>query len=87
MIKRMTQSGATDAVHFSETYTRQLVPGGTGFGTFFPNATAVWANATTIGGKPTTTAIGQTIRWPRWGERTVCRTIEEMGNNSIILWV
>ncbi|KAG8762567.1 hypothetical protein FRC11_008756 [Ceratobasidium sp. 423] len=63
----------------------QLIPGGTGFGTFFPNTTAVWANATTTGGKPTTMAIGQTIRWPRWGERTVCRTMAEIPNSGLVI--
>lgn len=85
MIQRATGSGVEDAVHFAETYTRQLVPGGTGFGTFFPNTTAVWANATSTGVNATTIASGQILRWPRWGERTVCQTIEEMGNGSIIL--
>ncbi|KAF8607475.1 hypothetical protein BDV93DRAFT_519523 [Ceratobasidium sp. AG-I] len=83
-IPRPSGSGKNDSVHFAETYTRQLVPGGTGFGTFFPNLTAVWANATTIGRSPETVASGQTIRWPRWGERTVCQTIEETGNSITI---
>lgn len=83
-ITRRTGSGKFDSVHFAETYTKQLVPGGTGFGTFFRNTTAVWANASGTG-EPMSKAIGTIIRWPRWGERTVCRTIEEMGNGSIIL--
>lgn len=84
-IQRPSGSGKSDAIHFAETYTRQLVPGGTGFGTFFPNLTAVWANATTVGRAAETVASGQTIRWPRWGERTVCQTIEETSNSITIV--
>ncbi|CAE6465347.1 unnamed protein product [Rhizoctonia solani] len=84
-VARPSGSGVEDALHFAETYTSQLVPGGTGFGTFFPNTTAVWANATTVAGKPTTVAVGQTVRWPRWGERTICQTMTEIPNNGLVL--
>ncbi|KAH7343516.1 hypothetical protein B0J17DRAFT_642652 [Rhizoctonia solani] len=86
-IPRPSGSGVEDALHFTETYTRQLVPGGTGFGTFFSNTTAIWANATAGERRPntTTTAIGATIRWPRWGERTVCQTMSEIPNNGLVL--
>ncbi|KAJ1308925.1 hypothetical protein OPQ81_004610 [Rhizoctonia solani] len=84
-VPRPSGSGVEDALHFAETYTRQLVPGGAGFGTFFPNTTAVWANATTLDKDPRTMAIGQTIRWPRWGERTVCQTMSEIPNNGLVI--
>ncbi|CAE6420807.1 unnamed protein product [Rhizoctonia solani] len=84
-VARPSGSGVEDALHFSETYTRQLVPGGTGFGTFFPNTTAVWANATAVVRRPTTMAMGEIIRWPRWGERTVCQTMEEIPNNGLVI--
>ncbi|CAE6406281.1 unnamed protein product [Rhizoctonia solani] len=77
-----------DVLHFAETYTRQLVPGGTGFGTFFPNSTAVWANATATNRNPSearTMAMGQTLRWPRWGERTICQTMEEIPDNGLVI--
>ncbi|QRV87514.1 hypothetical protein RhiJN_15532 [Ceratobasidium sp. AG-Ba] len=77
-------SNKTDAVHFAEVYTSQLKPGGSGYGSYFANMTAVWANATTWGKVEKTTAIGETIRWPRWGERTVCRSINET-NGGIML--
>ncbi|CUA69403.1 ATP-binding cassette sub-family C member 8 [Rhizoctonia solani] len=86
-ISRPSGSGVEDALHFAETYTGQLVPGGAGFGTFLLNTTAVWAKATTVEtSKPNNTmAIGETIRWPRWGERTVCQTMTEIPNNGLVL--
>ncbi|KAG8722000.1 hypothetical protein FRC08_008096 [Ceratobasidium sp. 394] len=84
-IPRQTGSNQTDAVHFAEVYTRQLINGGAGFGTYFPNMTAVWANATTSGKLESTTAVGETIRWPRWGERTVCQTLNETGNGIFLV--
>ncbi|CAE6505141.1 unnamed protein product [Rhizoctonia solani] len=84
-VARPSGSGVEDSLHFSETYTSQLIPGGTGFGTFFPNTTAVWANASYMTEKPTTTAIGQSIRWPRWGTRTICQTMTEIPNNGLFI--
>ncbi|KAG9127848.1 hypothetical protein FRC07_008492 [Ceratobasidium sp. 392] len=84
-ITRPTASNTTDAVHFSEVYTRQLLPNGSGFGTYFPNMTAVWANATKSGRIENTMALGETIRWPRWGVRTVCRTLNETGNGVALV--
>ncbi|KAG8698885.1 hypothetical protein FRC09_006970 [Ceratobasidium sp. 395] len=84
-ITRQTGSNKTDAVHFAEVYTRQLIPYGSGFGSYFPNMTAIWANATTFGKVESTMAVGQTIRWPRWGVRTVCQTLNETGNGVVLV--
>ncbi|CAE6446357.1 unnamed protein product [Rhizoctonia solani] len=92
-VRRSSGSGVEDALHFAEVYTGQVI-NRTGFGTFFENTTAVWTNASSPANTTTlTTAVegmvpigeGAILRWPRWGERVVCQTMEEMPGNGLII--
>ncbi|KAF8604938.1 hypothetical protein BDV93DRAFT_605807 [Ceratobasidium sp. AG-I] len=76
----------TDTIHFAETFPSQLAPvNPAGFGTFL-NQSQVGgmssidaANPTGVGAGPSTRAVGQIVRWPRWGSRIQCEIIEDLG--------
>ncbi|KAG8760359.1 hypothetical protein FRC12_009580 [Ceratobasidium sp. 428] len=80
----------TDTIHFSETFPSQLAPPEQqpyGFGTFLNQsevggitAADIQDEATNkVGAGPTTRAVGQIVRWPRWGSRIKCQLIEDLG--------
>ncbi|KAJ7727961.1 hypothetical protein B0H16DRAFT_1894321 [Mycena metata] len=78
-----------DTVYFSETTRSQLLPGGSGFGTFEVNATAAsietdpsqsTTSSTTASGQ--TIASGMILRYPRWGIRIHCAKFDDP--NTII---
>ncbi|KAJ7727962.1 hypothetical protein B0H16DRAFT_1894322 [Mycena metata] len=78
-----------DTVYFSETTRSQLLPGGSGFGTFEVNATAPsietdpsqsTTSSTTPSGK--TIDSGMILRYPRWGIRIHCANFDDP--NTII---
>ncbi|KAL0949015.1 hypothetical protein HGRIS_009111 [Hohenbuehelia grisea] len=77
-----------DSVFFSETTRSQLLPNGSGFGTFDANTTAPTINTKPDGsnwgsGSPESVSPGQVIRYPRWGIRIHCRKIPD-GERNII---
>ncbi|KAG8714159.1 hypothetical protein FRC08_012299 [Ceratobasidium sp. 394] len=64
----------TDTIWFAETYPGQLAPNGLGFGTFDEQNAASFMSA----GSPVTESRGQMVRWPRWGLRVECTTIDNL---------
>ncbi|KAJ7047805.1 hypothetical protein C8F04DRAFT_1060170 [Mycena alexandri] len=77
-----------DTVYFSETTRSQLLPGGSGFGTFEYNTTAASIETDSQSPSSSTTASGQIIdsgmilRYPRWGIRIHCAKFNDP--NTII---
>ncbi|QRV80186.1 transmembrane protein [Ceratobasidium sp. AG-Ba] len=80
----------TDTIHFAETFPDQLAPPNqhpAGFGTFLNQSEVGGMSAADIedssarklGAGPTTRAVGQIVRWPRWGSRIKCQLIEDLG--------
>lgn len=76
----------TDTIHFAETFESQLAPiNPTGFGTFLNQSQVGGMNSvdaadvTSVGAGPSTKAVGQIVRWPRWGSRIHCEIIEDLG--------
>ncbi|KAG8737957.1 hypothetical protein FRC10_007471 [Ceratobasidium sp. 414] len=69
------RKNVTDEVWFAETYPGQLAPEGLGFGTFDEQHATTFLGA----GSPVTESRGQIVRWPRWGIRVGCTTIENLG--------
>ncbi|KAF7313376.1 hypothetical protein HMN09_00493300 [Mycena chlorophos] len=64
-----------DTVYFAETTLSQLLPGGTGFGTFDANTTtaSIQQNSTQlVATSGDTVQPGWTLRYPRWGLRIQC---------------
>ncbi|GAB1525708.1 hypothetical protein RhiTH_008871 [Rhizoctonia solani] len=77
-----------ETIHFAETFTSQLDPDHPfGFGTFQNQSQTAGLTLSEAGksagldaGKgPTTKAVGQIARWPRWGSRIGCQVIEDLG--------
>ncbi|QRW22081.1 hypothetical protein RhiXN_09668 [Rhizoctonia solani] len=77
-----------ETIHFAETFTSQLDPDHPfGFGTFQNQSQTAGLTLSDAGksagldaGKgPTTKAVGQIARWPRWGSRIGCQVIEDLG--------
>ncbi|KAG8687284.1 hypothetical protein FRC08_012066 [Ceratobasidium sp. 394] len=62
----------TDVVWFAETYPDQLAPSGLGFGTFDDQLIADLSNSKA----PVTESKGQIVRWPRWGIRVGCTSLD-----------
>ncbi|KAG9122747.1 hypothetical protein FRC07_000744, partial [Ceratobasidium sp. 392] len=67
-------NNVTDVIWFAETYPNQLTPSGLGFGTFDEQHTVASLNA----GSPVTESRGEIVRWPRWGLRVGCTTLEDL---------
>ncbi|TFK43069.1 hypothetical protein BDQ12DRAFT_596142 [Crucibulum laeve] len=78
-----------DTVYFSETILSQLLPGGSGFGTFDDNSTAASTDV-----NPTINSIkvsdptagvepGSILRYPKWGIRIKCATVPD-GDVNIV---
>ncbi|KAG8724011.1 hypothetical protein FRC09_000819 [Ceratobasidium sp. 395] len=67
-------NNVTDTVWFAETYPDQLAPNGLGFGTFDDQHIANVSKT----GPPVTESKGQVLRWPRWGIRVGCTTLNEL---------
>ncbi|CAE6417342.1 unnamed protein product [Rhizoctonia solani] len=65
----------TDTIHIAETYTDQLIPNGVGFGTFDEEGTSLVGRSREArdSGRD---AIGGVVRWPKWGIRVGCQTLE-----------
>ncbi|KAF8689612.1 hypothetical protein RHS03_09087, partial [Rhizoctonia solani] len=77
-----------ETIHFAEKFTSQLDPDHPfGFGTFQNQSQTAGLTLSDAGksagldaGKgPTTKAVGQIARWPRWGSRIGCQVIEDLG--------
>ncbi|KAG8731824.1 hypothetical protein FRC12_019553 [Ceratobasidium sp. 428] len=68
-------NNVTNTVWFAETYPDQLAPNGLGFGTFDDQHIANVSKT----GPPVTESKGQVLRWPRWGIRVGCTTLNELG--------
>ncbi|KAF7301272.1 hypothetical protein MIND_00692000 [Mycena indigotica] len=75
-----------DTVYFSETILSQVLPGGTGFGTFDANTTAASIDLTSTNqpAPPAANSInpGWTLRYPRWGLRIHC--VKSSDPNTIV---
>ncbi|KAF8954430.1 hypothetical protein BDZ97DRAFT_1865139 [Flammula alnicola] len=78
-----------DSVYFSEVTLSQLIPGGSGFGTFETGTTSP-----SLGLKPqdpmqavpsNSVEPGSILRFPRWGIRIKCAKIPDIPNNIIPL--
>ncbi|CAE6468197.1 unnamed protein product [Rhizoctonia solani] len=76
-----------ETIHFAETFAAQLDPvNPSGFGTY-QNQSQIGglgsSESTTstksAGVGPTTKAVGQIVRWPRWGSRVGCQLIDDLG--------
>ncbi|KAJ7499386.1 hypothetical protein FB451DRAFT_1205266 [Mycena latifolia] len=68
-------SWENDTVYFSETTRSQLLPNGSGFGTFEVNATAASIQtdpAQEISNDPDSADTGVLLRYPKWGIRIHC---------------
>ncbi|KDR76711.1 hypothetical protein GALMADRAFT_225654 [Galerina marginata CBS 339.88] len=76
-----------DSVFFSEVILSQLVPGGSGFGTFQPDTTSptLDLNAENLSGTDPSVgaAPGAVLRFPRWGIRIKCTKIPDISDNLI----
>ncbi|CAE6419980.1 unnamed protein product [Rhizoctonia solani] len=74
----------TETIHFAETFASQLAPvNPSGFGTY-QNQSQVGGlgsseSTKSAGAGPTTKAVGQIVRWPRWGSRIGCQPVEDLG--------
>ncbi|CUA67079.1 hypothetical protein RSOLAG22IIIB_07165 [Rhizoctonia solani] len=76
-----------ETIHFAETFASQLDPvRPSGFGTY-QNQSQVGGISTSESTKsvgsdagvgPTTKAVGQIVRWPRWGSRVGCKLVENL---------
>ncbi|KAG8721727.1 hypothetical protein FRC11_002865, partial [Ceratobasidium sp. 423] len=71
----------SETIHFSETFAAQLDPTRpTGFGTYQTHSQIEGLDySNSVGGGPTSKAIGQIVRWPRWGSKIGCQVIEDLG--------
>ncbi|KAH7338682.1 hypothetical protein B0J17DRAFT_658041 [Rhizoctonia solani] len=76
-----------ETIHFAETFASQLDPEHpSGFGTYqnqsqiggLGSSETTKSAGTEAGKGPTTKAVGQIVRWPRWGSRIGCRLIENL---------
>ncbi|KAF9004740.1 hypothetical protein BDQ17DRAFT_1354599 [Cyathus striatus] len=78
-----------DTVYFAETILSQLLPGGSGFGTFDEKTTAVSTDSTQQTSvkieRAATSSVepGSTLRFPKWGIRIKCARIPD-GNADMI---
>ena len=75
-----------DTVYFSETSRSQLLPNGTGFGTFDGNATSASTDldtSQTVGNNDPSKPVepGVLLRYPRWGIRIHCEKIPDAQTN------
>ncbi|CAE6338438.1 unnamed protein product [Rhizoctonia solani] len=77
-----------EAIHFAETFASQLDPiHPSGFGTYqnqsqiggLTSSESTKSVGVDAGAGPTTKAVGQIVRWPRWGSRIGCQVIEDLG--------
>ncbi|CAE7128521.1 unnamed protein product, partial [Rhizoctonia solani] len=76
-----------ETIHFAETFASQLAPDQpSGFGTY-QNQSQIGGLSTSestksvgsqTGAGPTTKAVGQIVRWPRWGSRIGCQLIDNL---------
>jgi hypothetical protein len=76
-----------EAIHFAETFASQLDPvHPSGFGTYqnqshiggLGSSESTKSTGIDAGTGPTTKAVGQIVRWPRWGSRIGCQIIEDL---------
>ncbi|CAE6465083.1 unnamed protein product [Rhizoctonia solani] len=77
-----------ETIHFAETFASQLDPvHPSGFGAYqnqsqiggLSSSESAKAVGSEAGVGPTTKAVGQIVRWPRWGSRLECQLIEDLG--------
>ncbi|KDQ10056.1 hypothetical protein BOTBODRAFT_178430 [Botryobasidium botryosum FD-172 SS1] len=71
-----------DPIYFSEALASQLLPNGTGFGTFDNSAgLGMGANPENLASDKTTGAV---LKWPRWGLRTKCTSLPDPQTNIVM---